>query len=90
MNVSKFRVVEFKFNPSAVGKERQIEVMGKMTNIPQTTAGTARTVKDNLSESQAKTLCERLNDQQSLKSDVEVMLTYVVRSAKSAQETRAA
>jgi hypothetical protein len=76
---SKFKVVEYKFNPSAVGQPRMVEVMGRETNLPQTTPTTGRVVKANLTENQAKILRDKLNAQQDYNADVEVIVGYHVR-----------
>jgi hypothetical protein len=80
-----YKVVELKFNPSAVGVERLLPVMGKLVNVPQTTAATARMVKGKLSKSKAQSLADKLNDQQSVKEDLSVMLTYVVKEERHDQ-----
>jgi uncharacterized membrane protein len=73
-----FKVVEHKFNPSAVGQPRMVEVMGRETNLPQTTATTGRVVKKSLSENQAKILRDKLNAGQDFNADLEVILSYSV------------
>jgi hypothetical protein len=76
---SKFKVVEYTFNPSAVGQPRMVEVMGRETNLPQTTPTTGRVVKANLSEREAKILRDKLNAAQDYNADLEVIKGYHVR-----------
>lgn len=76
---SKFKVVEYTFNPEAVGKPRMVEVMGRETNIPQTTPTTGRVVKANLTENQAKILRDKLNASQDYADPIAPLIGYHVR-----------
>ena len=74
-----FRVIQATFNPEAVGKPRMVEVMGKEVNLPQTTSAPGKVYKRGLSKSAAHQLADKLNDQESLKDDLTVMVSYYVR-----------